>query len=264
MTAVAIVARDCYESRLFIKYLSLMNDVSLSVFLESGRPAKRKKLKKYLFDRWWLLPLSLFNLFFLLIYSYVLSSLMRKGLESVDSLDDKNIFHLDYVNEKVFVDTLNSVNPEVILNYGTGLYRKKTLESIEIPIINFHTGILPKYRNVHTDLWAYLNKDYSGIGITAFQITQKIDAGPILISTRQNVDSTQNLATIKASNILLIIGAMQKIVKSFQHGTPLKVDTSELAGSGPMWPTPNAIDVLKILIKPKEWKSAEIEVSSNP
>lgn len=66
------------------------------------------------------------------------------------------------------------------------IIKKKTLKIInklKIDIINFHPGILPKYRGIFTNYYSLVNKE-KYVGITLHTITSKIDGGDIISTLR--------------------------------------------------------------------------------
>ena len=50
---------------------------------------------------------------------------------------------------------------------------------MKIDIVNFHPGILPKYRGIFTNYYSLVNKE-KYVGITLHKITPKIDGGDII------------------------------------------------------------------------------------
>ena len=62
------------------------------------------------------------------------------------------------------------------------IFNEKTLKNInnlKIEIVNFHPGILPKYRGLFTNYYSLKNNE-TNVGITFHKINHKIDAGDII------------------------------------------------------------------------------------
>jgi hypothetical protein len=63
------------------------------------------------------------------------------------------------VNSMACRTILPTLKPDVILVIGTRIIGRQTLAGITAPVINFHSGINPKYPSrqfYHPTLWFYL------------------------------------------------------------------------------------------------------------
>jgi len=74
-------------------------------------------------------------------------------------------------------------------------FGKKFLELAEIGPFNVHTSLLPKYRGAAPIQYALLNGDsYSGISIQ--KITEKMDAGDLVLSHQVEIDPRDNAGSL--------------------------------------------------------------------
>ncbi len=84
------------------------------------------------------------------------------------------------VNEKVFINKLKKINPDLIIS----IYFNQILsnEIIDIPkkgVINIHPGYLPDYKGVSPVFWALANGEkYAGVSV--HYINKGIDTGKII------------------------------------------------------------------------------------
>jgi hypothetical protein len=128
------------------------------------------------------------------------------------------------------------------------------LREIAQPILNWHTGILPRYRNVHTDFWAYVNNEPEGLGVTVFEIDEGIDTGRIVWSKKSFFESKDYLWMIKRRNLEIVADSMISlgINPTIYFSRPLV----ESNGKSLMCQTPTARDLFKLgIIELAKWKS---------
>lgn len=81
----------------------------------------------------------------------------------------------------------------------------------EVPCINTHWSLLPRYRGVHPTAWALLNGD-DETGVTVHLMEGEFDTGPILAQTRVPLDSKtrivdlhRTLADVQAELVLEVL-----------------------------------------------------------
>ena len=158
---------------------------------------------------------------------------------------------VDDVNDPQLAQFLSATTVDIVFNFGSNLYTARTLANIRQPIVNLHTGILPAYRNVHSDFWAYLNNDLSGMGVTAFFLEEGIDSGPQLLAKAVNAKISDRLWTIKLKNLDLVVACILEILSDSRLIAPVG-SANTLLGSvpdtnkpGKMWPNPGPRDILK-------------------
>lgn len=148
------------------------------------------------------------------------------------------------INDPIFINFINRNDVEFIINYGTSIYTEETLDKISIPIVNLHSGILPKYRNVHTDFWAYKNKDFKNLGITSFIINSKIDDGFILNQQILIDADKKSLPEIKIGILDLFL---QEIVRLFNNPVNHPSNNFFLEEKG-FWPTPSSLELYRAVL----------------
>ena len=69
-------------------------------------------------------------------------------------------FSINDINEKKFINYINSKKPFLIVSLmNSQIYKKKTLDNINSKIVNFHTGILPKYRGIYPNFYSILHNE---------------------------------------------------------------------------------------------------------
>tara|TARA_B100000963_G_scaffold61509_1_gene49443 strand:- start:4236 stop:5156 length:921 start_codon:yes stop_codon:yes gene_type:complete len=91
----------------------------------------------------------------------------------------------------------------IVVAYGK-IIPKNYLSIKDLKFINIHASLLPKWRGAAPIHRAIMNLD-TETGISIMQITPKLDAGPIMMSSRINITKTIDFETL--SNELSILGS---------------------------------------------------------
>ena len=92
-----------------------------------------------------------------------------------------NVLQPERASDKDFLDRIKRKKPDFIIVVAYGQILPK--EFLEIPrffSINLHPSLLPKYRGAAPIQWAIMNDD-PVTGVTVIKMTEKVDAGPILL-----------------------------------------------------------------------------------
>lgn len=151
---------------------------------------------------------------------------MRSGrrLEEIKrehGLDDGPIgtvlHHVPSVNSPEAVELLQELDPDVIIVNGTRIIGRKTLESINVPIINTHAGITPAYRGVHGGYWALAEGRPDLVGTTVHRIDEGIDTGAIIDQVTFPVTPSDSFVTYPflhtAAGLPILLNAVRAALK---------------------------------------------------
>jgi folate-dependent phosphoribosylglycinamide formyltransferase PurN len=110
---------------------------------------------------------------FELIYEIIKFKFNQKkfnySFDNIDSINSSNF--INFLNSKKF-DLIVFINCVEIIN-------QETLEKINKDIINFHPGLLPKYRGLFPNFYSLMNNE-KNIGFTLHKVNNKIDSGQII------------------------------------------------------------------------------------
>lgn len=207
MKKILFVIRDGYDANYIISELKKkLTTYKVIYVLESGKKAKRAKFMRMIKRDGFS---SLVNMAALVVYDKIMIKGMIKRLNKPVKPRDLLYRYIDDVNDVELFRLCQEFSPDVMLIYGSSILKKSTINSLNVDIFNIHSSILPYYRNVHSDFWAYKSNDYSKIGITIFKLDSGIDSGDIAL---QYVASPQSsLPDYKAENLRGII----KLVPNF-------------------------------------------------
>ncbi len=171
------------------------------IVIDSAIPGSGKKLIKRRIKK-----LGLFKFFLQALFQKGLVPFLRReskereqelmskiDLGAIDSCE--NIFFPKSVNDKTVIDHTNAISPDVIVVCGTSIIHKKIINGLNVPLVNIHVGITPKYRGVHGGYWALANNDEENFGVTAHLIDQGIDTGGIISQRTFQPEKNDNYCT---------------------------------------------------------------------
>jgi folate-dependent phosphoribosylglycinamide formyltransferase PurN len=99
------------------------------------------------------------------------------------------------VNSMACRAALAMLKPDVVLVIGTRIIGKTTLQSITAPMINFHSGINPKYRGQAGGYWALASGDPDNAGVTVHLVDEGVDTGAVLYQARFSATPQDNFIT---------------------------------------------------------------------
>ncbi len=220
-----------------------------AIIIESGNKAQKRKLERIKRNtKWWQWPSTLLNLLFLLLFSKAQSIAIRnfvyKEIGTVSFPDNVVSYYVDDINDDDCLEILNKEKPHTLVVYGTSILKD---EVINIPynyILNIHNGIVPKYRNVHSELWAYINRDFLNIGVTIMHLDSGIDTGDIAAQERLDVDEICGIFDVKVRNLQL---SSQLIVDTLMNANTEMMRIPQDKAEQGFYPTPKAIQLLMLL-----------------
>lgn len=204
---LAVVLRAGSDSDFILKSFEHMGFEPDIVILEKAGAARRKKLLREVYKSKNTIKFLFVDLPSLVSFDFIQRRLMSVRIER-GQLKQNTTRYVKTVNDEEFLSIIKKVKPNYILNFGTSIYSPKTLSVLEPPIINWHTGILPRYRNVHTDFWAYVNNDVDGLGVSVFKVDEGIDTGHVIWTSKSFVNKTEYLWTIKRRNLDIVANSM--------------------------------------------------------
>ncbi|HJV90103.1 MAG TPA: formyl transferase [Holophagaceae bacterium] len=90
------------------------------------------------------------------------------------------VIRIGSVNAPACRDALAAARPDVVVVFGTRMIRAETLSVIQVPILNLHSGITPKYRGQAGGYWALASGDPEHAGVTVHLLDAGVDTGAVL------------------------------------------------------------------------------------
>lgn len=141
--------------------------------------------------------------------------LERNGLTAGPIPADKAEY-VHSINDPKTIDILREKQPDIVVVNGTRIISEKILNAVNIPFVNTHAGITPKYRNVHGAYWALVERDPEHCGVTVHLVDKGIDTGKIIYQRPIRVTPKDNFSTYPflqvAEGVLLMKRALDDIL----------------------------------------------------
>lgn len=255
-----LLAREGAAATLILRALSKGGEPALLV-LESGRAARRRKLRRTMArGAPWRWPLTLLDLAAQAAYQRVWSrflgartSLARPqgDLHSVQTLRE------DDVNNPVVAETVRRLRADVVFVFGTSILRGDTLNLGSRYLLNIHGGIVPEYRNVHSEFWAVLHRDRENAGVSILHLDPGIDSGAVALQRRLPRVAGETFLDVRFRNLLLAAEAASEALDRIRDGRLAAVPQS--ADGVGFHPTPGFIALTRML-----WRETRSRTGSKP
>ena len=245
---IVLLFRDSVEA----KYLSniLNKNIKIDVLiLENGKISNIRKVKRIFGKANFLqYPLKILDLASITLYSkyfdYKLSKdINKEGYNKFPK--DIPTYKVDDANGNDCISLLKSTYPDIILVLGTSILKEEVLSIPKEFLLNIHGGIVPEYRNVHSDFWAFLNKDYDNIGVSIIYLDKGIDSGDTALKSFIEIMPGDGLCEIKKKNLRLAANLILEAIDKANQGTleRIKQDDSKKR----FYKTPGFFDIIKII-----------------
>jgi methionyl-tRNA formyltransferase len=93
------------------------------------------------------------------------------------------LHHVRGINSPEGVRAVASLEPDVILVFGTGIVGGKVLSLARTLALNMHTGISPYYRGCDCAFWPLYNQELHMLGATVHECVKDVDGGRIFATT---------------------------------------------------------------------------------
>lgn len=204
---IALLLRDGLPAQLVASRLSRVTVPSLIV-LETGHSARRRKRRRMLTKGLpWRLPLTILDLLANWAYQrmwqrYLVEKIARELPESAYP-GGVPVVRVDDVNDPPVRQAIQQTRPDVTVVFGTSILRKPTLAAMPGYTINIHGGIVPQYRNVHSEAWAILKDDRENVGVSVIHLDEGIDSGAVALQRRLPREPGESFFDIRFRNLVL-------------------------------------------------------------
>lgn len=167
----------------------------ISIIFEKGGPARKRKLKRYFSSvPFYLWPLSVLDIASAVIYGRQMAKAFAKAFPE-PALKSEALY-CDDANDSDCARLLQTLKPDLVLVYGTALLNKKTLGLAPL-FLNLHGGIVPHYRNVHSEFWALANAEPGRIGTSVLYMSPGVDSGDVAL--QESIPSADGSSVIRAA-----------------------------------------------------------------
>lgn len=119
------------------------------------------------------------------------------------------------VNDSACVERVSAIQPDLIVSFGTGLLKEGIL-GIEALKVNIHRGILPAYRGLDSDLWAFYCRDFQNVGTTVHKLDASFDTGDILRQARLKIEPDMKVHHIRYHTTVMAADMVESLLRDLQ------------------------------------------------
>ncbi len=216
-----------------------------AIVVETGKDARRRKLdrlfgKASLFRK----PLVALDLFALAIYGKLSARYLNRTVfcdARYGRFPDLPRFDVDDINERRSVDYLEDAAPDALVILGTAILEASVISIPSRGVVNIHGGIVPQYRNVHSDFWACYRGEPGMVGTSIMFLDEGIDTGDIV--RQATVDEPDGLFDAKAKNAALAARLIVDVLSDLEAGNLFR-EAQSTSGSG-FYPSPGFRDLIR-------------------
>lgn len=264
--SVVFLCRDSIPA-IFIAH-ALSRDARLdAIVIEEGRAARRRKLRRLgRATPIWRLPVTLLDILSIALYSRRTTRHLRSRLLEPRGLAgypaDVPVDRFDDANDDACVERLTQLAPDVLIVLGTSILREPLLSLPRRHLLNIHGGIVPHYRNVHSDFWAWHNQDLKHIGTSIIHLDAGIDTGDLALQDTIAVQPDDTLMTVKHKNLELAGRLATEAVKQALDGT-LPKHKQDRSSQG-YYRTPGLADFLRLWRHRRRRDESPISAADGP
>ncbi|MEM5474153.1 formyl transferase [Hoeflea sp. AS60] len=126
---------------------------------------------------------------------------------------DVAVTNVSSANGRDCLDLLSERNPDVVFLAGCRMLSKATLAAISCPVINYHSGINPKYRGLAGGWWARATGDHENYGTTVHLVDAGVDTGDTLYQAFLTPYPGESLLT---DSLAMAAGSREIVVRAVE------------------------------------------------
>ena len=128
----------------------------------------------------------------------------------------KKIVEVYSVNNRNLQKYIESMNPDLIITFGTGLVKPYIFNIPKWGTINIHRGDARNYRGLDSDLWAIKNEDFDKINVTIHYVDENLDTGDILMEGNQPLSEVEEIYELRYHTTILATDMMLRTLEFFK------------------------------------------------
>jgi methionyl-tRNA formyltransferase len=98
------------------------------------------------------------------------------------------------------VEYLKSINPDVIIVFGTGKINSSLIQIPRLGCLNLHGGDPERYRGLDTHLWAIYHQEFDQLITTLHYIDETLDTGDVVFKATLPISRGLQLHQLRAVN----------------------------------------------------------------
>lgn len=111
------------------------------------------------------------------------------------------------------LELISARMPDVVFLVGCRMLSRATLSAIPCPVLNYHSGINPKYRGLAGGWWARALGDHENYGTTVHLVDAGVDTGAILHQAFLKPDPRE---TVFTDSLAMAAGSREMVVRAIE------------------------------------------------
>jgi len=129
------------------------------------------------------------------------------------------------INDEQALQKAREFNPDLVLVFGTSLLRKRWFE-LNVPIVNSHLGIIPRYRGWMSWFWAILDENFDSVGISVHYVSKIADGGDLILQDYVDIFKLEriDLPHLLLSLTLLVDKNIGKAIEKIERSDRFDLD----------------------------------------
>jgi folate-dependent phosphoribosylglycinamide formyltransferase PurN len=164
-----------------------------------------------------------------------IAEIIREAGLDASASDKHETIRTTSVNSPECIGHLRRLQPRAVLVVGTRIIAAEVLQGLDVPFINYHAGITPKYRGVHGGYWAKAEGDDKNFGVTVHLVDEGIDTGGVLYQTRLMPTAADNFSTYPYLQLAAALPLLERAARDAMAGS-LRPETVDLPSK--LWSHP--------------------------
>ena len=116
-------------------------------------------------------------------------------------------------NDAECLELVSRIKPDVVFLVGCRILSRATLAAIPCPVINYHSGINPKYRGLAGGWWARATGDHEHYGTTVHLVDPGVDTGDTLYQAFLTPHPRESLLT---DSLAMAAGSAEIVVRAVE------------------------------------------------
>jgi len=129
----------------------------------------------------------------------------------------KKVVEVHSVNNKHLQKYIESMNPDLIITFGTGIVKPYIFNASKWGTINIHRGQIDKYRGLDSDLWAIKNEDFDNIGVAIHYVDEDLDTGDVLSKGKVLLSRVEEIYHLRYHTTILATNMMLNVLEKFEY-----------------------------------------------
>ena len=113
---------------------------------------------------------------------------------------------------------VKSINPDVVLIFGSDLIKEPLLSILPKQTLNLHLGISPRYRGAATLFWPFYFLEPNYAGSTFHYIISEPDAGDIVHQCIPKLDSSDGIHDVASKTVITSANDAIKLLDILEKG----------------------------------------------